>query len=146
MQTLPSPYSGTSLKHKITLVIAMALVVAICIGLTALFILHNRGSGSVSGIIEYGPTNPLGNFCSAPAADMDVVFTNSSGTKYQTKTDSSGHYYITLPVGDYAVTTGRLYIPLISPVSGTPETSNHSVTIVSGKTTTYNGCFDTGIR
>ena len=65
---------------------------------TALVFLH--------GVVMQGPTQPVcqvGVPCSKPAADVQLVFTRTTGAVLTVRTDGQGRYSIKLARGTYSV-------------------------------------------
>jgi hypothetical protein len=59
---------------------------------------------AIHGLVMMGPTKPVcqvGEPCSKPAANVQLVFTRSTGAKVLVRTDSRGRYSVRLARGTY---------------------------------------------
>jgi hypothetical protein len=99
-------------------------------------------TGTVKGVITYGPTNPLGSDCSALSSNIGINFVATDGKTYTADTNKYGVYTINLPVGTYT-----MKFPVDK--NGNPGTyvirETQTVNVVTNKTITESGCWFTGI-
>lgn len=109
--------------------------------MSALFAIALAASG-LHGVVMRGPTRPVcqvGQPCSAPAANVKLVFARRGQVGVRVRTDADGRYSVRLRPGTYTVRVA----PQLSIGSGIRPAR---INVVGGPARRLNFFIDTGIR